>query len=181
MLPESFWRGRRLWSAVRLGVPAGVTYGLLMFATGGRPANAIFSGLIFAALFGTATAITEWRNWPGATSLARGDRVEVARAVRRGERVAEPRLASAVLGYGHAVRKSLKWGERWGWLLWVFAAISLGFAVANTVSGSLRHVVVWWALFVCFVGFMVWLPRKRARVLAQVSRAEARATELQEH
>jgi hypothetical protein len=177
MLPDSFWRGR-LWGAARIGVPAGAAYVLIQFATGRTLAHALLSALIFAAVFGPAMSIIEWHNWPGARGLNRRDRIEVAGVVRRGQRIADPRLALAVLDYGQSLRKAREREQRFGWVLWVFAALTFALAVRKTVAGPVHEAVVWWALVVFWVGFMVWQPRRRARVLSRVSRAEAAATQL---
>jgi hypothetical protein len=177
---ESVWRRGRLWSAIRIGVPAGVAFGLLQFAQKGSAGAALFQGVFFAVLFGATMALVMWRSWRGASDLESADRVAVAGVVRRGESIEEARLAPAVLDYVRVVQRAEDRDRRYRWVIWVFAGLTLILAVATTVGGPVRAATVLWALTIFWAAFLLWVqPRQRARMAANASRAKDAATRLQ--
>src|SRR5947207_15280279 len=54
MNPDVVWGGGRLGSGVRIGVPAGMLFGLIQFALSGSAGRAISAGVLFGVLFGAA-------------------------------------------------------------------------------------------------------------------------------
>jgi hypothetical protein len=178
MKPEGVWRRGRLWSAVRIGAPAGAVFGLLQFARSGSAGRAVVDGVLFAALFGAAMALFIWRSWPEAEDLSSMDRVAVVRVVHQGEHLKDPRLAAAVLDYVAVVRRTWDLDRRYGRLLWAFAGLSLIAALAATFGGSARSAAVWWVTVAFWVCILVWLPRKRARLLSRASQADEAARRL---
>jgi hypothetical protein len=123
-------------------------------------------------------AVVMWRSWRGARDLAAADRVKVVRIVNRGELVDDERLAPAVLDYVQMVRRTQDRDQRYRWLLWTFAGLTLILALDSTFSGSVRTASVWWALTVVWAVLLVALPRIRARRLANAARAEDGARRL---
>jgi hypothetical protein len=117
-------------------------------------------------------AIFLWRSWPRARELDPTDRLAVTRSVHKGEPIDDPRLAQDVIGLVGVVRRHQERDENYSWILWIFAALALALAVASTVNGDVREAAVWWALVAFWAGMLVWLPRKRAQVLANASHAE---------
>ncbi len=182
MLPdmwrESFWRGGRLWSTARAGVPAGTLYALFSLATGRSAGNALLSGVFFGTVMGTFFSFQAWRQWPAAKQLKPADRVRVARAVRRGAPIADPRLAPAVLDYAAVTRRIQERGQRFTWFVPLIAALTLALAIAYTLNRPLSKTIIWWALLAFWIVLFAWLPRQRARVLANASHAEAAARQL---
>lgn len=59
-----------------------------------------------AILLGPRYGLDPWtaKAWPGVNGLSSADRTAVVRATRRGRDIGEARLATAVSGYGHALR-----------------------------------------------------------------------------
>jgi signal peptidase I len=161
-----------------MGVPAGLAYALLWFATGRSLGNAALSGAFFAVIMGAFGAYHAWRQWPGAGNLAAADRVKVVRSVRRGEGIDDPRLAPAVLEYAASVRGTQERERRLAWFVWLIAAGTLALALADTINKSFSKAVVWWVLVAFWVGFFIWVPRKRARLITNAQRAEDAAKEL---
>jgi signal peptidase I len=159
-------------------VPAGTIYGLFWLATGRSVANSLFSAVFFGAVMGTFATFQAWRQWPGARDLEGSNRVRVARAVRLGSQIDDPHLAPAVLDYAGMTRRTQKRGCRFMWFVWLIAALTLALAIGDTLNRPVSKAVVWWALVAFWIGFFAWLPRKRARVLANASQAEAAAREL---
>jgi hypothetical protein len=164
-----------MWSAARIGAPAGVFIGLVQFAQSGSVAKGLRGGIFFGVFFGAAMALVMWRSWPGAKDLAPADRVAVQQVVRRGEKIDEARLAPAVLDYAGVVRRTQERESRRRWVLWLFVGATVIIALAATVDGTTREEVVWWALVALWAGSLLWLPRKQARLHSNASRAEAEA------
>jgi hypothetical protein len=103
---ENVWGRGRLWSAARIGVPAGVVFGSIHFARTGSLGEAVFEGTFFAVFFGAVMAAVLWKSWPRARDLDSTDRVTVARVVLRGELIEDPRLAPEVIDYASVVRRA---------------------------------------------------------------------------
>ncbi len=175
---DGIWHHGRLWSAARIGVPAGTLFGLFQFALYEYPGKAIFGGIFFAVLFGAAMARIMWRSWPAAENLSGADRAIVVRCVARGENIEDPRLAPAVLDYASVIRHTQDRDRSYSWMLWIFAGLALILALSSSSGGSARIAATWWLLVAFWVGLLLWLPRKRARMLSRASRAEAAAKQL---
>ncbi len=173
------WRGGRLWSAVQVGLPAGAVFGGLEFA-GGRHSvdSAIVSGIFFAVVFGALMSSMMWRSWPGAKNLATADRVAVTRAVRRGRTVEDPSLAPVVVEYAAVVTRARNKERGNRWVLLIFLAGTLVFAVSSTLNGSTRSAVVWWVLVAFGVGVLALIPRRSTRAIECAERADAAARHL---
>jgi hypothetical protein len=153
-------------------------FGSIHFALTGSLGEAIFQGIFLAVFSGAAMAAIMWKSWPGARDLDAAGRVSVARVVVRGEPIEDPRLASAVIDFVGVVRRTQERDQHYGWVLWAGAGLTLALALGDTFSGAVRSASVWWVLVAVWVALLIWLPRKRARVLANASRAEEHAREL---
>jgi signal peptidase I len=136
------------------------------------------SGAFFGAAMGAFGAYHAWHQWPGAANLAAADRLKVVRAVRRGEGIDDARLAPAVLEYAASVRRTQERERRRAWFVWLIAAGTLAVALANTISKSFSKAAVWWLLVAFWAAFFIWLPRRRARLIASAKRAEDAAKKL---
>ena len=176
--PEDYWRGAPVWTAVRIGIPAAVLFGLIQFALQASATRALSAGIAFGVLFGPAMALFSRRAWRRGGELHSEDRVAAVRAVRRGEAVHDPRLARAVTEYASVVKSSAARDRKYNWLLWIFALGTLILAAAATIDGPAHAAIVWWVLFVVWVVLLVRLPRMRARNLEKAARAEAAAERL---
>jgi|GEM_PF-2270077 len=173
---EKLWAGGRLQMALWIGVPAGACFGVLQFLTdSASPIGAVVAAMWFALIFGVV--MTRWlrRAWPGADGLPPRDRAAVRRAVMRGEDIGEPRLAPAVADLVEVVRRAKERDHRYRWMLWLFAGVTLCLALNDSLAGSIRSAVVWWALVWFWAVFLAWLPRRNARALARAERAESLA------
>lgn len=102
----------------------------------------------------------------------------MARVVLRGELIEDPRLAPGVIDYVGVVRRTQEREQHHGWWLWASAGLTLALALGDTFSGAVRSASVWWVLVAFWVALLAWLPRRRARVLANASRSEEHAREL---
>src|SRR5262245_54449830 len=104
MQPDRIWSDRPLVATARIGVPAGLLYGVLQLPLTGSVGQAVFGGVFFGVFFGGFMAWLLRRRWRRSAELAPDDRVAVARAVRRGEDIADERLAGEVIEYVAVVR-----------------------------------------------------------------------------
>lgn len=169
-----------MWSAARIGAPAGLWFGALQYASRGSLSRALFSAAFFGLFFGATMAWLMQRSWPGAKKLAPGERVAVVRAVRLGEAVADPRLARAVLERATVVQKAAE-RRRGRWVLWAFGGLSVLLAVNRTSEGADRKAIVLWCIVVLWAALLAWQPRLQTRTLERASRAESAARELLAH
>jgi hypothetical protein len=167
----------QLTSVLRHGVPAGLGFGLLRYAIDGSLGRAIFGAVFFAAFFGPTMAFIQRRRWPGSAELAADDRLAVERAVQRGEGIGDERLAGAVVALAEVVRTTEEREARQSWVLVLFAAGTLAYALAATFDGSTREVIVFWALTAFWiVAILWWFPRQRRRRLENARKAATAVT-----
>jgi hypothetical protein len=174
--PERIWEGGLLRAAGRLGVPAGLAFGLLQFASNGSVPGAIFGGALLAVVAGASMALAIRRRWSRSSELTSHDRVAVARAVHRGEDVGSDHLAPAVIAFAEVVRRAQERNPSRRWVLPLFACLSLFVAVTSTIDGSSRQAVIYWLITAFWVvGITWWFPRQRARSTANAQKAELAA------
>ncbi len=160
---EWLWGGGRLRAIVALGLPFGLVLGGWMWAALGSAAQAVGTGLVSGVLYGSFMAVYRWHVWPRGGQLSSSDRVAVMRAVQRGERVLDPRLAPEVLGYAKVIDHAAERSQRQRWALWVGAALPLAFAAGETVTGSAARSAYFWAFTAIFLGVLWRAPRILAR------------------
>ena len=175
---DGLWRGGRLWTSIRIGVPAGITFGAIQFGLDGRVGHAALGGIVFGVFLGTWMAFLTWQRWPDAKQLSSEDRVAVARIVRRGEALDHARLAPSVLSYANVVRTSSYRAQRNTWMLWIIAGGTLFLALDESLRGSARTASVFWVLVLFWAALFMHIPRQRARALSNASHAEVAARQL---
>jgi hypothetical protein len=178
VLGEQIWRRGRLWTALVVGVPAGLLFGLLQLGSSVRLERALLAGLGFGAMFGAAMSILIWSRWKAAKKLSPQDRRAVARSVLKGEPIEDPRLAPAVIEYVEVVRRGHDRERRYRWTLWIWPTLTLALAVAETADGSTRQAVLFWGLVVFWIAFMPTQQRRERKTISHASRAENSARQL---
>jgi hypothetical protein len=160
---EWFWGGGRLRAIVAFGLPFGLVVGGWMWAGLGSAAQAVGTGLVSGVLCGSFMAVNRWHVWPRGGQLSSSDRVAVMRAVQRGERVPDPRLAADVRAYAKVIAHAAERSQRQRWALWVIAAVPLALAAGETVTGSAARSAYFWAFTAIFLGVLWRAPRILAR------------------
>lgn len=171
VVPAWIWRYRPVLRAGILGLVAGIFLAALAFADSGLWLGAVVVFVVLTLSYGILMGRRMAKYWPGAKELAGADRVAVVRAARRGEKIGEPRLAPAVIGYSDGLRAAYEQARPHWWLMWVVAAAALIFAVVDCFTSPLGSVVVSW-LFVAFLVVEVWWwPREQVRLVANAERA----------
>jgi hypothetical protein len=174
--PDRLWSDGPVRAAVRIGLPAGLGYWLLMFLMTGSARGAFFGAVFSGVTFGAFMASVIRGRWPRSSDLAPNDRVAVARAVRKGEDIQDERLAGAVIHYARIVRHTQERDARWTWVGVVLAVVTLICAIFSTADGSTREAVMFWLFTAFWVVAIAWvMPRQRARAIANAQRAELAA------
>jgi hypothetical protein len=173
---ERIWSYRPAMAAARVGLPAGVFFGVFQMLTTGSALEGLVSGVLFAVLFGGTMAWLMRRAWRRSSELAPQDRAAVARAVYRGEDIQDERLAAPVVEYAGVVRKAQERDARFTWVFVVVGVVTAVLAISATVAGSTGEAVAFWLLTAFWVVGLGWIfPRRRARMLANAQRAEQAA------
>lgn len=161
------------------GICMGVGFYLL---TPSRSAvGAAVGGAIFGVGFGTVMAASPsgggWLRIKELAALPPSGRVAVLRAVRRGEPVTDPRLASGVLAYAEVVIASVRKqiDRHVHWWLFGFAALELVMAVQETNAGPAWLAMLLWVSAAMFLTIAWRLPGTLDRQGANARAAAALA------
>jgi hypothetical protein len=178
VLPWWLWRGGPVWRAVIIAAGAAILFGAFAFGDSGSALAAVAAALVVGPFTGITNARRTVKFWPGAADLTGADRVSAVRAARRGQTIGEPRLASAVIGYAAGLRAARAEARRFWWVLWLFAAVSVAFAVADTMFGPTRVAVVSWLVVGFFVVELLWWPHRQAVLVSNAEQAEKSARQL---
>ncbi len=171
------------WGA---GLFMGFTFGAYMAIRSGldtgSPAVGLVGGFVSGLLLGVIMAVVAHRQRGLLRHLPTTDRVLVLRSVRRGEDVGEPRLAPAVIAYAEQLRRQ---SERfWGrpstevGLCWGFALLGVLVTAGAAVEGNTAGMIGSSALTLIWAGSAVAWPRRHARTMARIDKAERAAEAL---
>ncbi len=142
----------------------------------------VITGVLVAVLFGTVMTVALRRPLMVLDGLSGPDREAVIRSIRKGQPVADPRLAPAVVRYAATIREMNKktWASpRAGRLLFGCLAI-LGASLA-VVAASEGNVVglVWNGLLTAgWTGDLLMGPKAHERRLERIEHAERSARTL---
>jgi hypothetical protein len=149
----------------------GIVLGVLTMIS----SNNILSGgvaiVVITLVFAPLMARRMSKFWPGAGDLSGPDRVAVVRAARGGHAIGDPRLAPAVIEYGHGLRKAGEHVLLARWLIVALGAVALVVAIADTILSPPGEAVVSWLYFAFFPVELLWWPRRQARLLVNVEKA----------
>jgi hypothetical protein len=178
-VPAWVWRFGVLVRALIVGAAVGIVVGLLALLGSDFALAGLIAFVIVTLFYGAFTVHRMARFWPGAKHLGGVDRVAVARAVRGGRDIGDPRLVLGVIEYSRGLRDAAD-RRLWWWLIVVLGVVALGTAVIDTITGPIREVVVSWLYFAFFPIEAWWWPRRQAQLLANAQRAEESAMRRQE-
>jgi hypothetical protein len=178
-VPAWVWRGGRATRGVTVGAAAGLFFGGLALLDSGI----VLSGVVVFILLGSGWGIVMdcrmTRYWPGARDLTGDQRVTVVRAARRGQRIAHPRLASAVTDYRDALHGAADNARPFRWLIWLVLAVAAAMAIWDTVSGSARDAVASCVYLALLVIEVTWWPTLQERLLTNADRAAELADQIE--
>jgi hypothetical protein len=105
-VPAFVWRGGFFRRALMVGATVGLFLGALAWLDSGILLAGVVVLVILGTFFGIWMPRRMARYWPAAKQLRGADRVAVARAARRGERIADVRLAQALIDYTNGLQTS---------------------------------------------------------------------------
>lgn len=171
LVPGWVWRGGSVYRAVCAGVPVGIFLAALVFAESGVMLGALVVFVVISIFTGVSVARRMGRAWPAGTDLRPDERVAVSSAVRRGQPIADARLAPAAVEYARALRVAGQQTRRGQWLVSVGAAAVLVLAVIDSFVATPRVAAVSWLIVVIFAAEILWWPRVRDRLLVNAERA----------
>jgi hypothetical protein len=156
---------------VTVGATAGLFFGALAVLDSGILLSGVLVFLLLGAGWGIVMGRRMGRHWPGAKDLSGEQRVAVVRAARRGERIADPRLAQAVIDYRDGLHVAAEKARPYRWLIWLVLAVAGAMAIWDTVAGSVRDGVA----SCLYVGLLLievfWWPKRQEQLLANADRA----------
>jgi hypothetical protein len=118
------------------------------------------------------------RFWPGAKDLSGDERVAVADAARRGERISDPGLAQPVIDYVRGLHASAESGRPWRGVLVVVFIVAAGMAAYDAVFGSWGNALASAIYLAALLVELFWWPKRREQLLANGERAAELAGEM---
>ena len=176
-VPAWVWRGGRAARAVTVGVAAGLFFGALALLDSGMVLSAVIVFILLSAGWGIMMDRRMARYWPGARDLTGEQRVSVVRAARRGEQIADPRLAPAVAEYRDGMHAAADDARPFRWLIWFVLTVAVVMAIWDTVSGSARDAVASCVYLALLVIEVTWWPMHQEQLLANADSAAKWADE----
>jgi hypothetical protein len=92
-------------------------------------------------------------------------------AARRGERIANPRLAHAVTDYRDGMHTAADDARPFRWLIWIVLVVAAAMAIWDTLSGSARDAVASCVYLALLIIEVTWWPTLQEQLLANVDRS----------
>ena len=170
-VPAWVWRGGRATRGVTVGVATGLFFGSLALLDSGILLSGVAVFILLGAGWGIVMDRRMTRYWPGARDLTGEQRVSVVRAARRGEQIADPRLASAVIDYRDGIHTAADDARPFRWLIWLVLTVAAAMAIWDTVSGSARDAVASCVYLALLVIEVTWWPTLQEQLLTNADRA----------
>ncbi|OBI83584.1 hypothetical protein [Mycobacterium sp. E740] len=172
-VPALVWRGGFIGRALMTGGAVGLCVGALAWLDSGFVITGVIVTVVVGTFYGVWMARRMARYWPGADTLSADDRVAVARATRRGQRLADARLSGAAADYARGMKAAAEEARPLRWLLMLVLIVAVAAAVADAVFGSWGNAVVSVVYLAALLAEMFWWPRQQARLLANAHAAAA--------
>ncbi|OBJ38860.1 hypothetical protein A5630_02515 [Mycolicibacterium mucogenicum] len=170
-VPAFVWRGGFFSRAAIVGGSVGLSLGTLAWIDSGLLLTGVIVLVVVGLTYGVWMARRMARLWPTAAQLSGMDRVRVARATRRGERLPEKRLVHAANDYRVAMHAAADAAHGFRWLVAFLLAVAAGTAVWDAWYGSAGNAVVSAIYLVMLLIEVFWWPRRRRQLLENVDRA----------
>jgi hypothetical protein len=179
-VPAFVWRGGFFRRALMVGATVGLFLGALAWLDSGILLAGVVVLVILGTFFGVWMPRRMARYWPAAKQLRGADRVAVARAARRGERIADVRLAQALIDYTNGLHSAAERARPFRRLVWLVLIVAMGSAVWDTVFGSLGNGVASGIYLVALLVELFWWPKRQDQLLANADRAAAIAAHIRD-
>ena len=178
-VPAFAWRGGSFRRALTVGGALGISLGVLAWIDSGFLLGGIIALVITGVSYGIWMHRRMARYWPGAKDLTGEERVTVARTARRGEQIADARLAQAVIDYSNGLHAAADKARPFRWVIPLVLVVAIGTAVWDAVYGSWGNVVVSGIYLVLLPLELFWWPRRQDQLVANADRAAEMARESQ--
>jgi hypothetical protein len=154
-----------------VGAAAGLFFGALAFLDSGMWLSGVIVFILLGSGWGIGMDRRMARYWPGARDLTGEQRVSVVRAARRGEGIADPRLASAVVDYRDGMHTAADDARPFRWVIWLVLTVAAVMAIWDTVSGSARDAVASCVYLALLIVEVTWWPWRQEQLLTNADRA----------
>lgn len=167
-----------MYRGVTVGVCAGLFFGVLAWLDSGMLVAGATVFIVVGLGSGVWMARRMARSWPGARTLTGAQRVEVAAAARRGERIGDDALAPAVVDYSRALQAEAEKYRPLRWVIGFILIVAVAAAAWDAVLGSLGNVVVSLAYLLLIVLDLIWWPKRRNELLTNAHCALVKARQI---
>jgi hypothetical protein len=171
-IPAFVWRPGVLGRALLIGSGMGLCVGALAWLDSGVAVVGLVVMTAVGTFYGLWMTRRMSRYWPEARGLGGAERVAVARAVRRGERVATG-LAGSAASYARGLRAAAERGRHWRALLIVVLAVGAATAVWDAAFGSWGNAVASAIYLAALLAEVFWWPGRCKKLLVSAERATA--------
>jgi hypothetical protein len=176
-VPAVVWRGGLLRRTLIIGGTVGLCLGAMTWLDSGFLLSGVIVLIVVGVFYGIWMSRRMARFWPGAKDLTGDERVAVAHAARRGERIDDPRLAQPVIDYSSGLHAAEESGRPWrGVLVFVFV-VAAGMAAFDAVFGSWGNAVASAIYLAALLAELFWWPKRRQQLLGNGDRAAELARE----
>jgi hypothetical protein len=176
-VPAIVWRYGPFLRGAILGVAAGTFFGALAWLDSGFVLTGLIVFVMFCVFYGLWMSRRMARHWPIAKPLSGPDRERVARAARRGDRIADPALMPALTGYRDGLHDAAEESKLLRWLVWLILVVAVVMAVWDAAFGSWGNAIVSAVYLVLLVIEVFWWPKWQRQLLANADTAAARASD----
>ena len=170
-VPAFVWRGGFLSRALLIGVPVGTVLAALAWLDSGSVGVGVLVLIVVGTFYGVWMPYRMARYWPGAKQLTGADRVAVADAVRRGQRIGDERLAQAVFDYRNGLHAAAEKARLFRWFVLFLLVVAVGTAVWDAAFGSWGNAVASCVYLVMLGVELFWWPKRQDQLLANADRA----------
>ncbi|WP_101949860.1 hypothetical protein [Mycobacterium sp. 3519A] len=174
-VPAFVWRGGFARRAVILGGGTGIVLAVLAWLDSGMLLSAAIVLVVIGLLYGVWLPRRMARYWPGAQQLSGDDRVRVARTVRSGDQIDDPRLAQPVIDYNAGMHNAAEQLRPFRWVVPFVLVVGVATTAWDAVYGSWGNLIASVIYLVALLFECFWWPKRRDQLLANGDRASAAA------
>lgn len=170
-VPALVWRYGPFLRGLLLGIVAGGALGALAWLDSGVLFVGLIVFVVLCVFYGLWMSRRMARHWPSATQLTGPEREQVARAARQGDRIDNPRLASALTDYRNGLHDAAAKARPLRWLLRFLLVVAVAAAAWDAAFGSWGNAVASAIYLVALVIEVVWWPQRQRQLLANADLA----------
>lgn len=173
-VPALVWRGRFGARALTVGGCVGLCLGVLAWLDSGLLLSGVIVTVVVGTFYGIWMARRMDRYWPGSKRLSGKERVAVARAVRSGGGLDDPRLAEPQIDYARGLRAAADEARPLRWVLAVVLVVALGVAAWDALYGSWGSAVASVVYLIALLVELFWWPKRQTELLTRAHALDSR-------